>query len=55
LGTGIFVHYRIISVGMRVYFVSDWISYIILRGRIILNVHAPSEKKSDDIKVFVRN
>jgi hypothetical protein len=56
LGTGIFVHYRIISVVTRVYFVSDRMSYIILRGHrcniIVLNVHAPSEKKSDDIKVF---
>jgi hypothetical protein len=33
-------------------FVSDRISYIVLRGRwcniIVLNVHAPSEKESDD-------
>jgi hypothetical protein len=33
LGTGIFVHKRIISVVKRVEFVSDRISYIILRGR----------------------
>jgi hypothetical protein len=39
---------------MRVEFVSDRMSYIILRGRwcniIVLNVHAPCEDKSDDVK-----
>jgi hypothetical protein len=38
----------------RVEFVSDRISYIILRGRrcdiIVMNVHAPAEDKIDDIK-----
>jgi exonuclease III len=38
----------------RVEFVSDRMSYIILRGRwcniIVLNVHAPTEDKTDDIK-----
>jgi hypothetical protein len=38
----------------RVEFVSDRMSYIILRGRwcyiIVLNVHAPTEHKSDDVK-----
>jgi hypothetical protein len=37
----------------RVEFVSDRISYIILRGRwcnIIVNVHTPHEDISDDIK-----
>ena len=37
--------------GKRVEFVSDRVSYIVLRGRwsnfIVLNVHAPSEDKSD--------
>ena len=38
----------------RVEFVNDWMSHIILRGRwcniIVLNVHAPSEDKSDASK-----
>jgi hypothetical protein len=54
LGTGFFIHKRNISVVMRVEFVSDRISYIILRGRwcgiIFLNLHAPTEDKSDDVK-----
>jgi len=52
LGTGFFVHHRIISAVRSVEFVSDRVSCIVLRGRwcniIILNVHAPSEEKSDD-------
>jgi len=34
-------------------FVSDRVSYIVLRGHwcsIVLNVHAPNEEKSDDSK-----
>ena len=38
----------------RVEFVSDRLSYIVLRGRwrniIVVNVHAPSEEKSDEAK-----
>jgi hypothetical protein len=54
LGTGIFVHKRIISAVKKVEFVSDRMSYIILRGRwcdiIILNIHSPTEDKIDDMK-----
>jgi hypothetical protein len=54
LGTGFFVHKRIISAVKRVEFVSDRMSYIIPRGCwcnfIVLNVHAPTEDKTDDVK-----
>jgi exonuclease III len=54
LGTGFFVDKTIISVVTRVEFISDRMSYIVLRGHwcdiIILNVHAPTEDKIDDIK-----
>jgi hypothetical protein len=47
-----FVHQRITSAVKRVEFVSDMLSYIVLRGRwcniIVLNVHAPSDEKSDN-------
>ena len=50
LGTGSFVHHRIVSAVKRVEFVSDRMSCIVLRGRrcdiIELNVKVPSEKKS---------
>jgi hypothetical protein len=52
LGTGFFIHKKIVSAVRRVEFVSDRMSYIILRGRwcnvIVLNVHAPCEDKGDD-------
>jgi hypothetical protein len=48
------VHKRIISVVKKIEFVSDRVSYIILRGRwchiIVLNVHAPTEDKTDEVK-----
>ena len=54
MGTGFFVHQRIASAVKRVEFVSDRMSYIVLRGHwcniIVLNVHAPSEEKSDSSK-----
>jgi hypothetical protein len=54
LGTGFFVHIGIISAVKRVEFISHRMSYVILRGRwcdiIVLNVHATTEDKIDDIK-----
>jgi exonuclease III len=54
LGTGLFVHKRNISAVKRRTFVNDRMLYIMLKGRwcdiIVLNVHAPTEDKIDDIK-----
>jgi len=51
---GYFVHHRIVSAVKRVGFVSDRMSYIVLRGcwfiSIVMRVHPPSEEKSDDSK-----
>jgi hypothetical protein len=51
LGTGFFVHQRIISAVTRVEFGNNRMTYIVLRSRwcniIVLNVHAPNEEKSD--------
>jgi hypothetical protein len=48
------MHKRIISAVKRDEFVSDRMSYIILRGRwyhiIVLNIHAQTEEKTDDVK-----
>jgi hypothetical protein len=50
LGTGFIVDHRIVSAVKGVDFVSNRVSYLVLRGRwcnvIILNMHAPSEEKS---------
>jgi len=52
LGTGFFVHHRTLSAVKSIQFISDRMSYIVLRGRwnniILLNVHAPSEEKTDN-------
>jgi hypothetical protein len=51
LGMGTFMHKRIISAVKRVEFISDRMSYIILRGCwcdvVVLNVHAATEDKAD--------
>jgi hypothetical protein len=54
LGTGYFLHKGIISPVKRMEFISDRTLYITLRGPwcdiIVLNVHAPTEDKIDDMK-----
>jgi len=57
---GFFVHHTIVSAVQTVEFVSDRLSYIVLRSCwfniIVLNVQATSEEKSDDSKdSFMRN
>jgi exonuclease III len=54
LGTGFLCNKKILPAVRRVEFVSDRMTYIILRGRwyniIVIKVHAPCEDTSDDIK-----
>ena len=54
LGKGFFVHHRLVSAVKRIEFVSDTLSYILLKGRwlpiIVVNGHAPSEEKSEELK-----
>jgi hypothetical protein len=54
LGTGFFVHHRRVSAIDRVEFLSNRMSYIVLRGCwcniIFLNVHATTEEKGDNSK-----
>jgi hypothetical protein len=54
LGIGYFVHHRLVSAVKIVKFVSDKVSYIVLRSCrcniIVLNVHASSEEKTSDPK-----
>ena len=51
LGTGFFIHKRIKSAVKKIEFISDRLSYLILRGRwydiIVINTHAPIEDKDD--------
>jgi hypothetical protein len=50
LGPGFFIHKRIVSAVKRVEFISDRMTYMILRGHwcniIVLNVHTPTEDKN---------
>jgi len=45
------VHHRIVSAVKRIEFISDRVSYIVLRGRwcnvIVLNLHSATDEKSD--------
>jgi hypothetical protein len=54
MGTGFFVRDGIVSAVKRVEFVSDRMSYIVLKGClcniIVLNMQSLSEEKSDDSK-----
>jgi hypothetical protein len=54
LGAGYFMHNRNVSAVRRVEFVSDGMSYIILRGCwcsiVVLSMHSPCEDKGDGVK-----
>ena len=52
MGRGFFLNHRRVSAVQRAEFVSDRMSYTVLRGRwciiIVLNVQTTSEENSDD-------
>jgi hypothetical protein len=54
MGTGFFVHKRIILAVKRVEFVSDRLPYILLRGLwfhiVVLSAHVTTEDKNDYVK-----
>ncbi|KAJ4438077.1 hypothetical protein ANN_14016 [Periplaneta americana] len=54
LGTGLFVDKIIKSAVKKVEFISDRLSYLVLKGRwcdiVVINAHAPTEEKDDHIK-----
>ena len=56
MGTVFFVQHRILSAVKRVEFVSDKVSYIVLRGRccniFVLNVHAPRDNVTMEFLIF---
>ena len=58
LGTGFVVHRIIVTAVKTVEFVSDRLSYIVLRGRWhninAVNLHASSDDKSDESKAGAR-
>ena len=53
LGTGFFVHRRLVSAVRRIQFVSGRLSYRVPKGRwlhiIVVNVHARSDEKSEEL------
>jgi hypothetical protein len=56
LRTGFFVHQRIVPAVKIVEFVSDKMSYVVLRGRwcnsTVLNAHVPTEEKNESENSF---
>ena len=54
LGTGFFVHRRLVSAVKRIEFVMDRLPHIVLKDRwlhiTVVNVHAPGEEKSEELK-----
>ena len=48
------MHRRLVSAVKRIEFVSDRRSYIVLKSRwlhiIVVNIHAPSEEKVEEVK-----